>query len=179
MDKLWTQDLALPSLVQPLFVSYSRPYETNVSAEEAQARQDTRFPLAPDHEGSSVATPQGPQATLRLTVPPSARLSGADIRAFRAQRRFHGALLSIGVAPLSGKRRAKIGIIVSKKVAPKANERNALKRLLREALRPLSATLPPFAILVNLKVGAGTASKAALRQEISQLAAEIRSVARE
>src|SRR3989338_1166324 len=53
-------------------------------------------------------------------------------------RRFHGALFSLSVSALpSGARGPKCACVVSKKVSPKAVERNLIKRRCREAVRTL------------------------------------------
>lgn len=68
---------------------------------------------------------------------------------------------------------------MSKKVSAKAAERNALKRALREAARPLLAGLPPLALVVTLKQGAALAPKQVVRAEFAGIIAEIQAVARE
>src|SRR3990167_9710528 len=66
-------------------------------------------------------------------------------------RRFHGALFSLSVTELpSGARGPKCACVVSKKVSPKAVERNLIKRRCREAVRTLilkrnEALAPPSA----------------------------------
>ncbi|MEK7480404.1 MAG: ribonuclease P protein component [Patescibacteria group bacterium] len=53
-------------------------------------------------------------------------------------RRFHGALFSLSVTELpSGARGPKCACVVSKKISPKAVERNLIKRRCREAVRTL------------------------------------------
>ena len=53
-------------------------------------------------------------------------------------RRFHGALFSLSVTELpSGVRGPKCACVVSKKVSPKAVERNLIKRRCREAVQAL------------------------------------------
>jgi ribonuclease P protein component len=111
-------------------------------------------------------------------VPKSYLLSGVEIRAFRPQRRLHGTYLSLGVAPRPAHARAGVAFIVSKQVSPKAAVRNAIKRTLREAARPLLKSIPPLSLVVSVKRTAGTAEGSALRADLTALLADAAAVAK-
>lgn len=169
------------SLVKPAVVPYSPPYETNVPAEEAQAREDTRVSCALREQErplrAAPPTPQGPQTPLRLSVPKTYLLSGAEIRSFRAASRLHGIFFSAAVASQPGDAHARIALVVSKKVSPKAAARNALKRRAREVLRGALPSLPPVRIIFTAKSRAAEAGLPEVRADIAKLLEAVRAVA--
>ena len=64
---------------------------------------------------------------------------------------------------------ARLGLAVSRKVDPHAVGRNRIKRVLRDAFRPLRARLPGGAYVVVARAGAAQADGAALRAAFERL----------
>ncbi len=153
---------------------YSRRHETNLPAQEAQARKDARLscPLKEPHrqEHAEAPPPQGPRAPLHL-MPKRSRLTGAELRRLTGARRIHGAFFSVATSPAQG--RAKVTVTVSKKVSPKAVERNLIKRRAKAALSPLLQHFPAGAYIFTARPVAREASFAALRTDIQSLARKI------
>jgi ribonuclease P protein component len=130
-------------------------HETHLSAEEAQASEDSRFPRADAHARGAThaqaAARQGPQALDRLMRRPAgtrprsnrSRLTrSADFdRVFRSGRSHAGRELVLYVFPRGEDGPPRLGLSVSRKVGG-AVERNRVKRLLREAFAVESARLP-------------------------------------
>ena len=84
--------------------------------------------------------------------------------------RTSGSLVSVAVAPLkNGTHKAKYACVVSKKVARKAVDRNALKRRCRHILSSYSPALPPVALVAYPKKEALEASYAELEKELHAL----------
>ncbi len=106
-------------------------------------------------------------------MPKKQRLTGAQIRRLKTEKRLISSLFSLSVskneAPL-----AQIACVVSKKVSPKAVVRNTVKRRMRAALR--STTLPPHVSLVlTAKKAAADASYADLREDVAHLVVKLNS----
>jgi len=85
------------------------------------------------------------------------------------RRRVSGTYLSIAMAPMNGLTEPKFTCVVSKKVSPKAVERNRLKRRCREAFRPLLRDLPPVAFIIYPKRVALDVPFAELSREMATL----------
>ena len=83
------------------------------------------------------------------------RLTRADFTSERTvPKRFHGKFFSLSASPLLSKRKVSVACVVSKKVAPKAVQRNLIKRHCREAVRAAtrkSALPTPFALIFRAK----------------------------
>jgi ribonuclease P protein component len=67
---------------------------------------------------------------------------------------------------------ARIGIITSKRVAPRAVDRNRMKRLVREAFRSVRLRLPGSDIVVQLRRCPSRSSTATARAEVIRLLEE-------
>ena len=67
------------------------------------------------------------------------------------------------------KNAARLGVIVGKKSVQKANDRNRVKRIIRESFRQNAITLKPLDIIVIARHSSGKISKKELRQGIDQL----------
>ncbi len=102
-------------------------------------------------------------------MPKTKRLSHKELTNQKHARRLHGSLFSLSVFPLpSGE--AKFACVVSKKVAPKAHDRNLLKRRCRESARPVLARVhSSLALVVSAKRAAAHASFAMIRKDIEEL----------
>jgi ribonuclease P protein component len=79
----------------------------------------------------------------------------------------------------NGLSQARIGIIASRKVAPRAVDRNRAKRLVRETFRVIRQRLAGMDIVVRLRRCPPPCAAAAARAELTRLLAElsVRSVA--
>ena len=73
----------------------------------------------------------------------------------------------------NGLSQARIGIIVSKRVAPRAVDRNRVKRLVRETFRKLRYRLGGIDVVVELRRCPAQGFQAAAGAEISRLLEEL------
>jgi ribonuclease P protein component len=104
-------------------------------------------------------------------MPKRSRLTGAELRRISGARRIHGALFSVALSPSSGGPKATV--TVSKKVSPRAVDRNLVKRRAKAALAPLLKRLPSGAYVFSARPAAREASYAALKADIESLARKI------
>jgi ribonuclease P protein component len=130
-------------------------HETHLSAEEAQASEDPRFPrsdeLARGTSGPEAPAREGSQAVDRVmhgSAGPRPRAGrgrlsrSADFdRVFRSGRSHAGRELVLYVFPRGEDGPPRLGLSVSRKVGG-AVDRNRVKRLLREAFAVESPRLP-------------------------------------
>ncbi|MGH8660320.1 MAG: ribonuclease P protein component [Burkholderiales bacterium] len=87
--------------------------------------------------------------------------------AARARRNFR-----LYVRP-NGLSRARIGIIASRRVMPRAVDRNRMKRLVREVFRTLVERPAGVDIVVELRRRAPRGSSAAVRAELTRMLLEL------
>ena len=80
-----------------------------------------------------------------------------------------GELLSVSVSPSSGSVEPKFTCVVSKKISPRATERNTLKRRCREIFRPLLSHKQSMIIIVYPKKSALKVPYAELSREAGRL----------
>lgn len=127
-------------------------YEANVSTKEIEAKPPTRIPKAKRDGGRTQGTrrtkTKGAKEAHGVSVfpmlPRAYRLSDhQEIReVFRVGKRANGSLFSFiflrNTSPVS-----RFAVIVSKKVAPRAVDRNRVKRLVREAIHHQLPQLAP------------------------------------
>lgn len=73
----------------------------------------------------------------------------------------------------NGLERARLGIIASKRVAPRAVDRNRAKRLAREAFRMLRHELGGLDIVVQLRRCPARGAQATARAELARLLQEL------
>jgi len=71
-------------------------------------------------------------------------------RIFRAGRRRQRALLALWSAPGAAEQ-AQLGLVVSKRCAKRAVDRNKIKRILREAFRKQAPELPVLDLVFRLR----------------------------
>ncbi|CAL96607.1 ribonuclease P [Azoarcus olearius] len=64
---------------------------------------------------------------------------------------------------------ARLGVVVAKKLAKRANVRNLVKRIARERFRRQRTVLPAHDLIVRLHAPVTEASRAALNQDLLQL----------
>ncbi|HEY4511173.1 MAG TPA: ribonuclease P protein component [Candidatus Paceibacterota bacterium] len=88
-------------------------------------------------------------------------------------KRIVGELLSISISPSVGSVEPKFSCVVSKKISPRATERNTLKRRCREAFRPLLAHRQSLLLVVYPKKNALKAPYAELAREAEGLLGKI------
>jgi ribonuclease P protein component len=99
-------------------------------------------------------------------------LGRADLIALRGASRVHGKYVSIAHSPLEASK-SKFACVVSKQVSPKAVIRNAVKRKIRDAVRPLLQKTPHLAIVCTAKREAAAAGLAALKADIEAVFARL------
>jgi ribonuclease P protein component len=76
----------------------------------------------------------------------------------------------------NGLSRARIGIIASRRVAPRAVDRNRMKRMVREVFRTLARQPAGVDIVVELRRCPQRGARAAARTELARLLAELAAV---
>lgn len=127
-------------------------YEANVSTKEIEAKSPTRIPKAKRDGGRTKSTRRTKTERAKKArgvsvfpmLPRAYRLSDhQEIReVFRFGKRANGSLFSFiflrNTSPVS-----RFAVIVSKKVAPRAVDRNRMKRLVREAVHHRLLQLAP------------------------------------
>lgn len=64
---------------------------------------------------------------------------------------------------------ARMGVVVAKKLAKRANVRNLVKRIAREQFRRRRAALPAVDMIVRLNAPVARASRAMINQDLTQL----------
>jgi ribonuclease P protein component len=103
-------------------------------------------------------------------MPRAYRLTVADLKAFRADRRFSGSYFSLSVGKAS---RTGVACVVSKKVSARAVDRNRVKRRFRAALSPHLTQLSSGSYVWYAKKEAASAEYADVRRDIEKLVARI------
>ena len=63
----------------------------------------------------------------------------------------------------------RLGLVVARRVAPRAVDRNRIKRVARESFRALAASLPPLDLVLVARSTAAGLERPALRQACDQL----------
>lgn len=132
---------------------------------------------------ASGASGEGPGSSLSLSKTDDA-LSARPCQAFRRTDRlsrtddfssvfaFRRALRSEHFQLLyrpAGLKRARLGLVVAKRLAGRAVERNSLKRIAREAFRMARFQLPACDLVLRLATDVSALSKASLRAEMDDL----------
>ncbi len=69
---------------------------------------------------------------------------------------------------------ARLGVVVAKKLAKRANVRNLVKRIVRERFRTMRAALPPLDLVVRLHAPVGAATRAQINEDVVQLLGRLR-----
>lgn len=101
-------------------------------------------------------------------MPKKYRLSVADLKVFRPERRLAGEYFSLGIA---GADRLGAACVVSKKVAARAVDRNTVKRRVRSILITELPHLSPATYVFYAKKGVVEATFADIRKDISKMLA--------
>lgn len=99
-------------------------------------------------------------------MPPAYRLTVADLKAFRADRRLSATHFTLSIGALD---RVGVAVVISKKVAARAVDRNTIKRRCRAALHPLLRELPPRAYVFYAKKEAKGATSAEIVRDLAKL----------
>ena len=126
----------------------SRPHE-NSRRPQGSARSPRQRPRSPRCL-NSVVLPQGAPILARR-LPKSSRLNDSKVfvRLLHGRRRG-GDCLEIAVGPNAGDG-PRLGVVVGKKNLSGAVDRNALKRIVREAFRERRKELPSCDIMIRLR----------------------------
>ena len=69
---------------------------------------------------------------------------------------------------------ARLGVVVAKKLAKRANLRNLVKRIVREQFRRLRAGLPAHDLVVRVHAPVGEATRAMINDDIARLFGRLR-----
>ncbi|AKU14623.1 ribonuclease P protein component [Azoarcus sp. CIB] len=69
---------------------------------------------------------------------------------------------------------ARVGVVVAKKLAKRANVRNLVKRIVREQFRKIRVSLPHHDLIVRLHAPVRDATRAMINEDIAQLFARLR-----
>jgi ribonuclease P protein component len=69
---------------------------------------------------------------------------------------------------------ARLGVVIAKKLAKRANVRNLLKRIVREQFRKMRVALPAHDLIVRLHAPVGMATRAMLNDDVVQLLGRLR-----
>jgi ribonuclease P protein component len=165
--------------------------EENLPAEPAKAGTDPRVSRAHGDpqwsQGHQVAPGQGKGAPVALTgVTPGERAADARLRrsarltrpadfrrVFDAPTRFVDTCFAVLVRE-NGGRAARLGLAISKRCAPRAVDRNRLKRLVRESFRHNQVRLTGLDIVVSCRRGAAGSPSTRLVASIDKLWKSIR-----
>lgn len=110
-------------------------------------------------------------------LPRRARLRrAADFAALRrAEGRVRGTFFLLRYGPSEGPT-ARLGLAVSRKVSPRAVERNRIKRQIRESFRRHRPDLPNVDVLVIAHRNAADQANAVLRADIDRLWMRVRAL---
>lgn len=87
---------------------------------------------------------------------------------FAFRRALRGRFYMLHYRP-SGLESARLGVVVAKKLAKRANVRNLVKRIARENFRRQRAALPACDLIVRLHAPVAAATRAELNQDVLQL----------
>ncbi len=105
-------------------------------------------------------------------MPKKHRLTGAQIRRLKPEKRLNSSLFSLS-ATRTDSETTQIACVVSKKVSAKAVVRNQAKRRMRMALK--HATLPShLSIILTAKKAVVNTSYALIRDDVSALVEKLR-----
>ena len=64
---------------------------------------------------------------------------------------------------------ARLGVVVAKRLAKRANVRNLVKRIVREQFRRRRASLPPVDIVMRLHASVGAATRRMINDDVVRL----------
>ena len=146
------------------FASIGCHHETHLSAFESETRTHPRVSRADEDgrrpQGSGGSPRQGPRAPDGLTsVAPAARGGGARFRLrgagafqslFELGVRHDAHFLQLIAAP-AAQDPGRIGYIIGRKAMPRAVDRNALRRRLRESVRASRPAIERFDIILRVR----------------------------
>ena len=98
------------------------------------------------------------------------RLSRHDFTHLQVKKRVSGSCVTLALGAVPGREARGFAVVVSKKSARKATDRNLIKRRIRAIFRELHTTLPVGMVIVAYgKPGASRANMAQLRAEVCSL----------
>jgi ribonuclease P protein component len=92
---------------------------------------------------------------------------------FAFRRSFRGRFFMLHYRP-NGFDTARLGVVVAKKLAKRANVRNLVKRIVREQFRKIRVALPPHDLVVRLHAPVATATRAMINDDIASLLERLR-----
>nr|WP_232304421.1 MULTISPECIES: ribonuclease P protein component [unclassified Neisseria] len=88
---------------------------------------------------------------------------------FALRKQYRCALLQISYSDPAERGHARLGLVVSKKTARRAHERNYMKRVIRDWFRRHKNALPPRDFIVRVRLAFGRDTAPAVRAELSRL----------
>ena len=129
------------------------------------ARADSR---APDHDAATARDER---------FGPSCRLCKTDeySSVFAFRRACKGRLLIVHYRP-NERDTARLGVVVAKKFAKRAPDRNLVKRIVREHFRRARGDLPPLDLVIRLHAPLGKATRAMLHDDVAALLRRVASL---
>ncbi|WP_290652177.1 ribonuclease P protein component [Aquisalimonas sp.] len=98
----------------------------------------------------------------RLCSPPEFRL------VFASADRVADRYFTVLAAP-TGQDEARLGLAIGRRAAPRAVDRNRIKRIARESFRHHRSDLPPVDVVLMSRPAARTASRDTLRESLARL----------
>lgn len=115
-----------------------------------------------------------PAEPASLAFRPAFRLHKTDeySSVFAFRRSLRGEFFVLSYRPNAGTS-ARLGLVVAKKLAKRAVERNRVKRQARELFRQLRTGLPPVDVVVRLNARIGEVDNLRLRTDLQQLFARL------
>jgi ribonuclease P protein component len=155
-----------------------RQNETHLSTFGYAAKAASRFSGAhayPWRQGrhqcttSQGAGPSGGVIEPRATLPRALRLRGAAQFTGRFSQRLRGHFFLVLARKSPLQLTASLGVVVSRRVAPRAVDRAVVRRLVREEFRQIRHTLPPLAFIVRARRGIPAGERVDARQELRAL----------
>ena len=124
---------------------------------------------------SVTAGSTSPTAHGSFSFRPEYRLRKTDefssVFALRRTQRSRHFVIHHGPSATGG---ARLGVVVAKRHLKRANQRNAVKRIAREAFRHMRSELKPLDIVLRLNVKPGSLDRHHLREELDALLGRVR-----
>lgn len=156
---------------------YTASHEANVSAKEKKALPHTRVP--PPHQNrywpshAAPPSPKRPSSPFGIKMPKKHRLTHADFSEFKRPRRESGGYFIVSYTERLGSK-PKFACVVSKKISPKATERNTIRRRVMAVLRDISASMPGGIYVFTAKKDVKLANFQDILEDLTKIVSKIK-----